>query len=237
MAWTIYIQCIHGTLCRKRSNTRVGPLPPKWACFPNVPCVLALKFGSFKLGIQMFPEHLCLRLPNLGAHAWWAAACTPLFTTHSSYQIIHCTNLGFFNGKINFRKEYHCNKMKENGWVVGVLWEFQPFSHGNHHIRVNMQHVYLLQSISARKATHIKLGTCSGSSQCQLHFGTKMSMDESAVSGSLLNAKMRIFRHFLRWPPLIKYTVFYAGMSSNTLYFAGILSNSHTRLHTVMRYI
>jgi len=73
--------------------------------------------------------------------------------------------------------------MKENGWVVGVLWEigyvvgvlwgFEPFSHGNH-IRVYMHHVCLIQSISARKVTHIKLGTCSGSSQCQLHFGTKM---------------------------------------------------------------
>jgi len=37
-----------------------------------------------------------------------------------------------------------------------------------------MHHVCLIQSISARKATHIKLGTRSGSSQCQLHFGTKM---------------------------------------------------------------
>ena len=62
--------------------------------------------------------------------------------------------------------------MKENGWVVGV-WEFEPFSHGNHHIRVYMHHVCLIQSISARKANHIKLGTRSGSSQFQLHFGTK----------------------------------------------------------------
>ena len=28
-------------------------------------------FGSIKLGINMFfPEHFCLRLTNLGAHAW-----------------------------------------------------------------------------------------------------------------------------------------------------------------------
>ena len=39
---------------------------------------------------------------------------------------------------------------------------------------LKMHHVCLIQSISARKATHIKLGTRSGSSQCQLHFGTKM---------------------------------------------------------------
>jgi len=32
----------------------------------------------------------------------------------------------------------------------------------------------LIQSVSARKVTHIKLGTCSNGSQCQLHFGTKM---------------------------------------------------------------
>jgi len=37
-----------------------------------------------------------------------------------------------------------------------------------------MHHVCLIQSTSARKATHMKLGTCSGSSQCQLQFGTKM---------------------------------------------------------------
>jgi len=37
-----------------------------------------------------------------------------------------------------------------------------------------MLHVCLIQSISASKATHMKLGTHSGSSQCQLHFGTKM---------------------------------------------------------------
>ena len=32
-------------------------------------------------------------------------------------------------------------------------------SHGNHHIRVYMHHVCLIQSVSARKAIHIKLGT------------------------------------------------------------------------------
>ena len=61
----------------------------------------------------------------------------------------------------------------------------------------------LTQSISARKATHIKLGTCLGSSQCQLHFGTKMvSTGWMAVRGCLLNAKIHIFWHFLRLPPL-----------------------------------
>ena len=58
--------------------------------------------------------------------------------------------------------------------MVSVVWGFEPFSHENHHIRVYMHHVCLIQSISARKATHIKLGTRSGSSQCQLHFGTKI---------------------------------------------------------------
>jgi hypothetical protein len=58
--------------------------------------------------------------------------------------------------------------------VVGVLRGFEPFPHGSHHIRVNMHHVCLIQSISARKATHIELGTCSGSSQCQLQSGTQM---------------------------------------------------------------
>jgi hypothetical protein len=79
-----------------------------------------------------------------------------------------------FNGVDLLEKKTIATKMKENGWVVGVVWGFEPFSHGNHHIRAYMQHVCLIQSISARKATHIKLGTCPGSSQCQLHFGTKV---------------------------------------------------------------
>jgi hypothetical protein len=54
--------------------------------------------------------------------------------------------------------------MKENSWVVGVLWGFEPFSYGNRHIRVYMHHVSLIQSISERKATHMKLGTWPGSS-------------------------------------------------------------------------
>jgi hypothetical protein len=62
-------------------------------------------------------------------------------------------------------------KKRLSGWC---FMGFEPFSHGIHHIRVYMHHVCLIQSISARKATHIQLGTRSGSSQCQLHFGTKM---------------------------------------------------------------
>ena len=57
--------------------------------------------------------------------------------------------------------------------MLGVLWGFEPISHGNHHIRVYMHHVCLIQSISARKV-NTKLGTCSGNSQCQLQFGIKM---------------------------------------------------------------
>jgi len=80
----------------------------------------------------------------------------------------------FNGGKFVLEKNIIATKMKENGWVVGVLWGFEPFSHGNYHNRVYMHQVCLMQSISARKATHIKLDTCSGSSQCQLHFGTKL---------------------------------------------------------------
>jgi len=93
--------------------------------------------------------------------------------------------------------------------VVGVLWGFEPFFHGNHHIRVYMHHVCLIQCISARKATHIKLGTCSGSFQCQLHFGTKMvSIGRSGCEWLPSEWKMRIFRHFLRWTPLVIYAVY-----------------------------
>jgi len=37
-----------------------------------------------------------------------------------------------------------------------------------------MYHVCLIQPISARKATHMKLGTCSGSSQSELHLNYKI---------------------------------------------------------------
>jgi hypothetical protein len=33
------------------------------------------------------------------------------------------------------KKNIIATKMKWNGWVVGVLWGFEPFSHGTHHIR------------------------------------------------------------------------------------------------------
>ena len=100
-----------------------------------------------------------------------------IFTTNSSYQITQCTNLEYYSWYRNLiKRNIIATKMKENGWVVGVLWGFEPFSHGNHHIRVCMHHVCLIQSISARKATHIKLGTCSSSSQCQLHFDFKLSI-------------------------------------------------------------
>jgi len=59
-----------------------------------------------------------------------------------------------------------------------------------------MHNVCLIQSISARKATHTKLGTCSGSSQCQLHFGTKMV----SIGWSCCECKIR------------KYAVFYHGI-------------------------
>jgi hypothetical protein len=89
-------------------------------------------------------------------------------------------------------------KMKENGWVVGVIWGFEPFSQGNHHIRVYMHHECLFQSISTRKAIHIKLGTCSGSSQCQLRFGTKMvSIGWSGCERLPSECKNAHFRHFL----------------------------------------
>ena len=79
------------------------------------------------------------------------------------------------NGKrILIKKKVIATKTKENSLAVGVLWGFEPFPHGNHHIRVYMHHVCLIQSISARKATHIKLVTCSGSSQYQLRFGIKI---------------------------------------------------------------
>jgi hypothetical protein len=64
----------------------------------------------------------------------------------------------FFNGvEFLLEKNIIATKLKENGWIIGVLWGFEPFfPHGNHHIRVYMymHHVCLIQSISARKDPH-----------------------------------------------------------------------------------
>ena len=85
--------------------------------------------------------------------------------------------------------------------MVGVLWGFEPFSLRNHHIRAYMHHVCLIQSISARKAAHIKLGTHSVSSQCQLHFGTKMvSIGWSGCEWLPSECKNARFQAF---PPLV----------------------------------
>jgi hypothetical protein len=90
--------------------------------------------------------------------------------------------------------------------VVGVLWGIEPFSHKNHHIRVYMHHVCLIQSISAHNAIHKKLGTCSGSSQCQLHFGTKIvPIVWGGCEWLPSEYKMHIFRQFLCCPPLEVY--------------------------------
>ena len=63
-----------------------------------------------------------------------------------------------------------------------------------------MHHVCLIQSISARKATHIKLGTRSGSYQCQLHFGTKMV--SIGWSGCEWLSSVCKNAHFQAFPPL-----------------------------------
>jgi hypothetical protein len=109
--------------------------------------------------------------------------------------------------------------MKENGWVVVFLWGFQPFSHGNHHIRVYMHHVCLIQSISARKATHIKLGTCSGSTQCKLHFGTKMV--SIGWSGSEWLPSERKNAHFQAFPQLAPSGIFSREITKHTFIYGG----------------
>ena len=58
-----------------------------------------------------------------------------------------------------------------------------------------MHHECLFQSISARKATHIKLGTCRVALNASYNMVLKWCRsDEVAVKGCLLNEKMRIFR-------------------------------------------
>jgi len=49
-------------------------------------------------------------------------ACRPFFTTNSSYQITHCTNLNILYGIESLLEDnIIATKMKKNGWVVGVL--------------------------------------------------------------------------------------------------------------------
>ena len=114
-----------------------------------------------------------------------------------------------FNGIDSLiKKNSIATKMKENRWVVGF---YEDLSHIpmeiTHHVRAYMHHVCLIQSISARKATNLKLGICSGSSQCQLQFGKKNGvnrmkwlwvaafwMQKCVFSGIPLLAPSRIFR-------------------------------------------
>ena len=62
----------------------------------------------------------------------WRAAIIP--------QIVHTNSptapiWNIFNGVEFLFKNTIATKVKENGWVAGVLWGFEPFSHGNYHIR------------------------------------------------------------------------------------------------------
>jgi hypothetical protein len=111
-------------------------------------------------------------------------------------------------------------KMKENGWVVVVLWGFEPFSHGNHHIKVYMHHVCLIQSISARKVTHIKLGTRSGSSQCQLHFRTKLVSIGWSDYGWLPSECKN--EHIQAFPPLAPSGILCSSIISSAHKFGGL---------------
>ena len=114
--------------------TRGGQLPPEWTCFSNVPRGWALKFGSFKLGIKMFQSTSASGCLIWGHMPGKPRRAPHLLQLNSSnyYLITHCTNLEYCQW---FRKKYHCNKKWKKGWVFGILWGIEPFSHGNHHVR------------------------------------------------------------------------------------------------------
>ena len=133
------------------------------------------------------------------------------------------------------RKKNHCNKNERkrlSGWCFMGIW---AISHGNHHIRAYMHHVCLIQSISARKANHIKLGTRSGSSQCQLHFTTKMvSIGWSGCEWLPSECKNA---HFQAFPPLAPSVIF---LPRNTVYICTVYDctfGDNSAKHTVYIYM
>ena len=131
---------------------------PKWASFIcSLTCSIVYLWTFILCKVWSLP--ILGRVLNL---LWRAGHFLPQFVHTNSptapiWNIFNC---------IEFLLERNiiATKMKENSWVVGVLWGFEPFSYGNRHIRVYMHHVSLIQSISERKATHMKLGTWPGSS-------------------------------------------------------------------------
>ena len=156
-----YSDCMRYKLIYARIISEGGDRPPKGGCFSNVHWAWAPVFATVKYGSKWYYLQQLLQM-------WGHMLNCPRHEPHFLPRILHtrsptCTNLECFKWyRVIIRKKL-INKNKENGWVVGVLAS-EPFSHGNHHIRVYMYHVCLIQSISARKATHIKPGTCSGSS-------------------------------------------------------------------------
>jgi len=139
-----------------------------------------------KFGACQFWD-VCLTCCGVQAHFYHVL----LIPTHPLHQSgVFCRNL----------TNTIATEMKGNGWVVGVVWVFESFSHKNHHVRVYMHHVCLIQSIAARKTIHIKLSTRSGSSQCQLHFGTKMVL--IGWSGCEWLPSECKNEHFQAFPPL-----------------------------------
>jgi len=174
------------------------------------------KWGCFKMWIEHGPFNLLILslAPKGSIWAWnqqigGLTSNCPRRGPHFLPHILHTRSptapiwniLNGMESLLKRKKNIIEIKLKENGSVVGIIWGFKLFSHGNHHIRVYMHHVCLFQSISARKGTHTKLGTCSGSSQCQLHFGTKLVLIEWSSCECLPSeCKHAHFRHFFRCP-------------------------------------
>jgi len=103
--------------------------PPNGGVFQMFPLI-----GNCQTQFQMVRLHsswvwlLPMRGPMLNRlqrEPYFSGTCVPDLT-------IPCTNLENF---IRYRILLNCNKNEGNGWVVGVLWGFEPFSHGNHHNR------------------------------------------------------------------------------------------------------
>jgi len=123
-------------------NSRGGWLSQKKGCFKNVDWAWAPWLASSNIYIIWIMNpcsvHRCkfwsLPISARVLNLLWRAG-------HFSPQIVHSNSptapiWNIFHGvKFLLEKNITATKMKENGWVVGVLWGFEPFSYRTHHIR------------------------------------------------------------------------------------------------------
>jgi len=126
----------------QQNYSRGGWLSQKKGCFKNVDWAWAPWLASSKIYIIWIMNpcsvHRCkfwslpisARVLNL---LWRAGHFLPQIV-HSNSSTAPIWNI-FHGVEFLLEKNIIATKMKEIGWVVGVLWGFEPFSYRTHHIR------------------------------------------------------------------------------------------------------